>query len=166
MLIIATKGQAMIARDAFVDKMSAQPILQDLERAVLETIYEQGEFEACRRGHIILNENDEGRGLFFLLKGQVNVFLPKQDFRISEISLTELGPGNSVGEYSLVDRKPASASVRALTDIEIFKIGKDDFLAIIEAEDKIAKIVYRNLLRVLISRCRESNTVLDIFTIP
>ena len=44
-----------------------------------------------------------------------------------DLRITELGPGDVVGEISLVLRRPANATVRALTPTVALFLGRDEF---------------------------------------
>jgi CRP-like cAMP-binding protein len=66
-----------------------------------------------------------------------------------------LQAGDCFGEYSLLDQQLTSASVTATQDGELLKITKPAFDEILNANDHIAKIIYYNLLQVLIGRLRK-----------
>ena len=92
-------------------------------------------------------------------------FLPKTEHRISAVRLNELGPGLCFGEYALVDQQPASATIRALTDVEVFCIRFEALHAFLDSHTIVASIIYQNLLHILVQRLRASNAELDLFTL-
>ena len=69
--------------------------------------------------------------------------------------------GDFFGEYSLIDSKPASASVIATQAGELIKITKHNMDNILENNDRIAKIVYLNILKILVERLRHINREYD-----
>jgi CRP-like cAMP-binding protein len=71
--------------------------------------------------------------------------------------------GDCFGEYSLIDQQPTSASVIATQPGELIKITKPAFDAILQDNDRIAKIVYFNILRILIRRLRKLDTNYNLF---
>jgi CRP-like cAMP-binding protein len=116
---------------------------------------------------IIIEEGQTGHPLHIILKGQVEVFLPKQkkgDFqeRPTKIRLGQLDQGDCFGEYSLIDNEPASASIIAVGPCEVLQLSREDFRKILTSSDAIAKITYLNMLKVLTKRARESDKVLDM----
>ena len=82
--------------------------------------------------------------------------------RPSKIKLNQLTQGDCFGEYSLIDNEPASASVVAIGPCEILKISREHFRKIITSSDTAAKIIYLNMLKVLIKRARQSDKELDM----
>ncbi|MGK0367446.1 MAG: hypothetical protein ACI9QD_000581 [Thermoproteota archaeon] len=73
-------------------------------------------------GKILIHENDTSRKLFILRKGRVRVY---KTYLGGKITLAILGPGEIFGELSFFDSKPRSASVVAVTDIDVDCIDGD-----------------------------------------
>ena len=59
------------------------------------------------------------------------------------IEIGRLGPGDVVGELSLIDGQVRSASVRAITDVRVLEIASDDFRTLVNTSPNFV----RNLLR-------------------
>ncbi len=71
-------------------------------------------FEArtLEKGHILVRQGQEAEGLFLIASGAVQVSATDNDG--DRVVLAELGPGDVVGEISLVLRRPATADVVAI----------------------------------------------------
>jgi CRP-like cAMP-binding protein len=82
---------------------------------------------------------------------------------MTKVQLNTLNEGDCFGEYSLIDQQPTSASVIATQPGELLKITKPAFEAILETNDHMAKIIYFNILRILIRRLRKLNTDYNLF---
>jgi len=67
--------------------------------------------------------------------------------------LARLGPGDVVGELSLIDGEPRSATVRALTDMEVLEINADDLRRLLR---KVPSVT-RKLLEAMSQRLREAD---------
>ena len=65
--------------------------------------------------------------------------------------LATLGPGDVVGEMSLIDGKPRSATVKALTDLQVLEIDGRDLRRLM----KRAPSVVRKLMESMSERLRE-----------
>jgi CRP/FNR family cyclic AMP-dependent transcriptional regulator len=65
--------------------------------------------------------------------------------------IAQLGPGDVVGELSLIDGKRRSATVTATTDLEVLELDREDLLTLM----KKAPPVVRKLLEALAQRVRE-----------
>jgi len=90
-----------------------------------EALFHRFATEHFDPGHALVEEGGEGTGLFLLASGAVEVV--GRDSDGDELRIAELGPGNVVGEISLVLRRPANATVRALTPTVALHLGRDDF---------------------------------------
>lgn len=117
-------------------------------------------------GHELLREGHKGKGLYVVLQGSVEVFLPERSVtgmkRPSRVRLNVLGSGRCVGEYSLIDDQPSSASAQSVTATRLCFLPTDDFRGIVNGNDRIGKIIYANLLRFLVSRLRAKDRELDL----
>lgn len=133
--------------------------LQDVER-----VFDCGKVTTFPADHIVLQEGKYSKFIYVVFSGSLRVYLPKDQKRFSEIYLNELGPGACFGEYSFVDAKPASASVQTTLSSTVFELEKSNFIKFLEVNLVVAQQIYRNLLVVLVKRCRECNDELDIFT--
>jgi CRP-like cAMP-binding protein len=80
------------------------------ERAALMEHFETRRFA---RGEFLVNQGEQAACLYLLASGQVQV--RSTDAQGERTVLAQLGPGDVVGEISLVLRRPASAEVVALS---------------------------------------------------
>jgi CRP/FNR family cyclic AMP-dependent transcriptional regulator len=99
-------------------------------------------------GEILIKEHDKPSGIFIILKGKVEVLRTLEQNR--EFIITELGPGQILGEISVIDKLPTTASVRALEEVDCIFISAWDFNAQIHAYPEIGL----QLLPVLTGRLR------------
>ena len=140
-------------------------IFHSLPEAQRQALLEAGEVKTFAADTIILNENDQQHSLYIVLEGKAEAFLPKTPERFTAVRLSELAPGQCFAEYAFVDQQPASASIRALTDVQVFCIDYETLHALLEANPAVASILYRNLLHILVQRLRKSNAELDLFSL-
>ena len=94
---------------------------------------------------------DEGDGCYRVEEGllKASVAAPNGGERILAI----LGPGSVVGELSMIDGAPRSASVTTLRDSKLCFISQADFDAIAKSSPEI----YRHVMKVLARRLRDTN---------
>ncbi|MCG8636289.1 MAG: cyclic nucleotide-binding domain-containing protein [Desulfobacterales bacterium] len=116
---------------------------------------------------LIVQEGQENHNLFLVVQGNLEVRLgnPPDDSgvqRISGIKLNKLAPGDCFGEYSLIDRMTVSADVKATTQGTLFQISGPEFKKMISANDDLARLMYKNLLVVLVKRLRKKDRELDL----
>lgn len=132
--------------------------LSDEECALIER---SGEWVRARRGQIIIAEQKANRAVYLVVEGSVNVRL--SDSAGTSIELASHGPGMLIGEYSFIDGLPAAASAVTTTEAVLFRITHDRLNEILESHDRIGRVVYRNLLGILVGRLRAVNAELDLF---
>lgn len=98
------------------------------------------EFEADR-GHVLVQPNQPGTGLFVLEEGTVVVEAPHG-------RRTELGPGEFFGDLALLDEGAVHAArVSAGTKVRCLAIGRADFDDLLAAEPSIAIAMLKVLAR-------------------
>jgi CRP-like cAMP-binding protein len=94
-------------------------------------------------GTILTREGQAGALLFVIVDGKAKI---TRDGK----RLTELGPGDVVGELSLIDGRVRSATVQATTDVYVLQIASDEFRRLMDRNPRLV----RNLLRALSVRIR------------
>lgn len=102
------------------------------------------------KDQIIFNEGDAGDCAYIIEKGRVLVYITKDK---EEIPLSILGEGEIFGEMSLIDSQNRSASVRALEDVTLGIVTKQQLLERISTADTVVQL----LMRVLLKRLRRNN---------
>lgn len=132
--------------------------LSEQECALIE---HGGEWVHVQKGQTIITEQQANRAFYIVIEGSVDVRI--SDSVGSNIELASHGPGMMIGEYSFVDGLPAAASAVSATDSVLFMIRHDRLDEILESHDRIGRIVYRNLLGMLVERLRATNAELDLF---
>lgn len=70
-------------------------------------------------GEMIMREGEQGTEAYMITRGEVEVFKEMRGQSVRLMSLTE---GDTVGEMAVISPAPRSASVRAVTDTEVFVI--------------------------------------------
>jgi CRP-like cAMP-binding protein len=100
-------------------------------------------------GSILTRQGAAGGIAYILASGQAEVLRGGR-------RLALLGPGDVVGELSLIDGKPRSATVKAVTDLEVLEIDARDLSRLL----RTAPAVSRNLLAALAERLRRVDALL------
>lgn len=113
-----------------------------------------------RAGDKFLREGDPGGDLYVVRSGRVEVFLERPQEKTPEAShirLAELGPGDCLGETSLLGVLPRTASVLALTDGVAIRLRNTDLLALSEKDPREFAILMINLGREVARRLWQMN---------
>jgi CRP-like cAMP-binding protein len=119
-------------------------------------------------GEPILQEGERIAMFSIIVDGRVDIVLPEDSediHRVSELRLGSLGPGEHVGEYALLDMRPASASVIAAVETTVLQIDTHELQHLLYQHCEIARTVYFNLAILLVDRLRKSNEELDLVSL-
>ncbi len=116
-----------------------------------------------RRGEVIVEQGCKSNALFILLNGRARVLTSDQRGR--EVILAVLQPGNYVGEMSLIDGEPHSATVRAEVQTDMLVLGRNEFSRCLPDSSSLSYAVLRGLVARLRSADRqiESLALLDVY---
>lgn len=102
-------------------------------------------------GEMLMVQGGPSDCLYVLLEGRVRVTVVDADGR--ELLLDLLGPGDTVGELSVIDGRPRSATVSAIEPGRALRIGVPRFGQLVKAHPGAVTA----LLRVLAQRLRDSD---------
>ena len=114
--------------------------LKDEELDALSLVCERTQFS---REDIVFQEGDKADYFFIIIHGSVEVW--KDYFETQPDLLAVHTEGHLFGEMALVDELPRSATVVAKTDLEVLRIFRDDFHAILEKNGRIAISILKSL---------------------
>lgn len=108
--------------------LSGVPLLHDLGEQELERLAARARRTRFSAETSIVEIGEPGRSLYLILDGDVRVLYPSSN---ADFELARLGPGDFFGEMALLNDKPRSATVRALTDVEALVLDKEDFRRVV-----------------------------------
>jgi len=116
-----------------------------------------------RRGEIVVEQGKKSNALFILLTGRARVLTA--DTRGREVILAVLQPGDYVGEMSLIDNEPHSATVRAEVQTDMLILGRAEFARCLPENSSLSYAIMRGLVQRLRSADRqiESLALLDVY---
>ena len=92
-------------------------------------------------GETLVAEESESEGLFVIASGTVRV--TKKDADGETMVLAELGPGDVVGEIGIVLRRPATATVHALSAAVAMELTREGFAEAIKAHPTLLGELYQ-----------------------
>lgn len=104
-----------------------------------------------KRGQILVEQGKKSDALFIVLTGRTRVLMTDNKGR--EVILATLKSGDYVGEMSLIDNEPHSASVVADQQVDVLVLGRDSFLRCLGENIEMA----HSVMRVLVQRLRKAS---------
>lgn len=119
-----TTGFQEIRPRATPTRMREMSVLAELADAELEDIIRRLQPVQRGTGEIIFAQGETGDRLYLIESGQVQVRVQTTGGRAT---LAQLGAGSFMGEMALLTGKPRTATVQALTDVQLWALTKEDF---------------------------------------
>ncbi len=107
-------------------------------------IAQNSESRKYREGDILFREGDNADGLYLVLSGQLQFSVTTPDGHSSRL-IGEAGPGEYVGEFSLLDGKPRSATVKANKATEVTFLSNKAFEVLLKLRPTVARGVHKKL---------------------
>jgi CRP/FNR family cyclic AMP-dependent transcriptional regulator len=127
-------------------------MFRGLSRSQLDAVRTVLTVRRLRSGDVLLETDDQGEAAYIIHSGFVRIRTIQGDG--DETTLAFLGPGDIVGEMSLVDRQTRSATVVAHEPVTLLVLNRALFSTLIERVPAIGL----NLATVLSRRLRIANT--------
>ena len=104
-------------------------------------------------GDVLFRQGETGTFFFIIQLGQVEIY---RDVNGKVSTLATLGPTDSVGEFAAIDKKPRSASARAMTPVKAVKISEQAYAHLLSELPEWSVSV----LTALVARLRSANEVI------
>jgi acyl-CoA synthetase (AMP-forming)/AMP-acid ligase II len=104
------------------------PFFKNASNDFLRDIIPRLDARVFAPGDVVVHEGDVGDEMYFLTKGQVAVLRgdpPEQ--------LTVLPPGSFFGELAILRDAPRAATIRAVSDVEVYTLRRDGVLQLAHA---------------------------------
>ena len=132
------------------DLLARVPLFEGLSPEELRWIAEAAEARTFTEGECLFEIGEPGRSLFIVTAGTVQVLHPH---RSASFALARVGPGEFIGEMSLLDDSPRSATAKAICDVEALVLDKADFHRLLLGRPDVAL----HLLGVMSRRMRKAD---------
>lgn len=106
-------------------------------------------------GTVVFKEADPGNFMFLLVRGEMEIY--KSDTGGQMQDLVNVIQGNTVGEMSIIDQQPRSATCLAREDSLVLVLSRQNFETILEKHPELAVQLLSRLAKLLSQRLRAQN---------
>jgi CRP-like cAMP-binding protein len=118
---------------ASTDELLAQvPLFKDLSKKHLRRVRSLATRVDVAPGRVLTREGGAGHEFIIVLEGEVEI---RQDDTV----VARCGPGDYVGEISLIEHRPRTATVVATSPAVLDVIGQREFAELLTEEPEIAE---------------------------
>ncbi len=132
-------------------KLEVFNFLEEADYKAIEPYMFIHEYE---KGAYVFKEGAHGGYMFFIVEGEVEVI---KQFDTAKHTIATLESGRSVGEMSLIDGAPRSATARAKTALKLIVLKREDFNRLNREQPAIANKILMGISTLLSSSLRETN---------
>jgi CRP-like cAMP-binding protein len=146
-----------------LDLIRRVPLFSTLTAVQAESVAAAVVKQRFKRGEPIVEQGKKSNYLAILLTGRARVLTT--DDRGREVILATLQPGDYVGEMSLIDNQPHSATVRAEIQTDVLILGRNEFARCLPENTSMAYAVMKGLVQRLrhADRKIESLALMDVY---
>jgi CRP/FNR family cyclic AMP-dependent transcriptional regulator len=134
----------MASKRAYLDHLRNVPLFTACTNKELETIARATDEITLPAGHVLTDQGQTGREAFIIMDGSATV-------RRNGKKVATLGKGAVVGELSLLDHGPRTATVTTDAETTVLVLDQRHFLAVL---DDVPSLSHK-LLSALASKVRE-----------
>ena len=115
-------------------------------------IFVQSKPQIFKAGQTIFRQGDPGELMYLISEGSV-------DISVGAILVETAGPGSVIGEMSMIDHRPRSASAKAKTTCTLLPIDRKCFESLISRTPGFALEV----MRIVVERLRRADILMSHF---
>lgn len=134
------------------DLLAASRLFQQADLALVESLLGGCVHHRLMPGDTLIEAGARNNTLYLVLSGELRVYAGGRDLPANAM----LGPGDCVGEMSLIDGYSASALVLAAAPAELLAIPHERMWELLD----MVPLVARNLLAIMSGRLRNNNLTL------
>ncbi|RZI78835.1 MAG: Crp/Fnr family transcriptional regulator [Rubrivivax sp.] len=146
-----------------LDLIRRVPLFSTLTQAQAEAVADSVVKRRFKRGECIVEQGKKSNCLAIVLTGRARVVTT--DTRGREVILATMNPGDYVGEMSLIDNQPHSATVKAEVQTDVLILGRTEFARCLPENTSMAYAVMKGLVQRLrhADRKIESLALMDVY---
>lgn len=126
--------------------LAGVPLFRDVPKKHLRSMAKLVEVIDVGPQKVLAHQGDRGREMFVIVDGSIRVTRNNR-------KVAELGPGDVVGELSLIDGGERTATITTTTEALLLVIPGPAFKGIVESEPTLGMVLLKNLAQ----RLREAD---------
>lgn len=126
-----------------VSYLERQPLFHGAPPTVLNKLATRMQVRKLVKGDVLVRQGDASESLFIIRTGWIKIV--NEGPQGEEVVLNQCGPGQIVGEMSLIDQKPRSNSMIAVSPCEILEIRYESVLAALNEFPMLAFAFLRDM---------------------
>jgi len=149
-------------KDALIFALEKISFFDDLSTKELDILMNYMSLYELKSGEFLFKEGEMGQYVCFVVEGRLEVL--KKSITGSEIAITTISKGYSIGDMSLIDQIPRSASIRARSKSVLAILPRGAFKVILEKQPTIGIKILVGFARFQTENLRKTSNQLNAYT--
>ncbi len=145
-------GAGAAFKDEICEMISDTRVFMDLEWRDIEALANYVQCYEVAAGTIVFKEGDAGSYMCILVSGLMEIFKNDQDGKPHRI--VQVTQGKTVGEMSIIDGEPRSATCIAAQASVLLLLTKDNYARLIKERPALAVHILSKLAKLMSQRLR------------
>jgi len=133
-------------------------MFKDLEWALIEALSGYVQIYRAHPGAVLFREGDKGDFMCIVLEGKLEVH--KEDNRRIDKTVSTVFPGRSLGEMTIVDGEPRSATAVAVVQSTLAVLTQENFMLIMRDKPALSAKLLFKIAQLLSQRLRLTSGIL------
>jgi len=151
-------------REPISDFLTNTPLFDGLKTNEIKSIAKHLNFIELSKDEILFKEGEKGNCVCFVVEGTLDVI--KQSLTGESVIITALHRGRSIGEMSIIDDFPRSATVKARTEVKLVVLMKEGFDLLLEENPQVGIKILKRISRLLSLNLRKTSSRLADYMLP
>ncbi len=140
------------------------PLFDSLKTNEIKNIAKHLSFIELSKDEILFKEGENGNCVCFVVEGTLDVI--KQSLTGESVIITALHRGRSIGEMSIIDDFPRSATVKARTQVKLVILTREGFDLLLEENPQVGIKILKKISRLLSLNLRKTSSRLADYMLP
>lgn len=149
----------MTPTDGRFEALTRSPAFRRLDADDQVRLAEAFDSVSLAGGKTLMVEGEEADSMYLVDTGRLRVFVHRDR---ADVPIGEIGPGEVVGEMSLLSDRNRSATVIAIRDSSLLKLSKEAFNDLVLTHPDLLL----ELTRLLVARLDRTNRAVGVETVP
>ncbi len=151
-------------KQATIDYLINIALFDELTPNELGITAEYMNFFEFEKGKTLFKEGDKGDYVCFIVKGGVEII--KSTATAKRAVIATIRKGSTLGEMSIIDNTPRSATARAKQNTTLVILSKRGFNTILEKHPRIGIKILKGIARLLSLNMRRTSSHLADYMLP
>ena len=156
-------------KDVITDFLTHFSFFEKLDNDGLLVVAENIQLMEMEPGEVLFSEGDKGDTVYFVVGGELEVIketVSGREVGIDKVTIATLSKGRSIGEMSVIDNTPRSATVRSVTKSILIALTLDGFNHICDQRPRVGIEILKGISRLLSMNMRKTSSRLADYMLP